>query len=128
MSITKKCASQSLFFNEKKLKYSDDFWLRKLTFKVKFWHLFHTYHTEKDGQKISFLKSAKNVFFSIHFNYFICIFIPKVLLKEQKRQNLRRIKNDEIGPSNLCASLTHFREKKQAKSTDKRTDVWYWVS
>ena len=34
--------------------------------------------------------------------------IPKVLLKDQKMLNLRRIKNDERGPSDFCASLTHL--------------------
>jgi hypothetical protein len=33
----KKYTPKFIFFNEKKRKYSDDFWYRKLIFKVKFW-------------------------------------------------------------------------------------------
>ena len=33
-----KCAAKLVFFNEKNEKDSDDFWHRKLTLKVKFWH------------------------------------------------------------------------------------------
>ena len=40
MSVTKKRAPKLIFFNEKKIeKDSDDFWIRKLTLKVKFWHI-----------------------------------------------------------------------------------------
>jgi hypothetical protein len=42
-------------------------------------------------------------------------FIPKVLLKDQKMLNLRRIKNHKKGPFYLCASLMHFSKKTQAK-------------
>jgi hypothetical protein len=42
-------------------------------------------------------------------------FIPKVLLKDQKMLNLRRIKNGERGPSDLCASLTHLLKQTEAK-------------
>ena len=39
MRIAKKCALIFVFFNEKKIKKDlDDFWHRKLTLKVKFWH------------------------------------------------------------------------------------------
>ena len=31
--------------------------------------------------------------------------------------NLRRIKNNKRGPSDLCASLTHLRKQTQAKKT-----------
>ena len=78
-------------------------------------------NTEKDGQKSGFLKSTKNVFFSAQnvldplLSLYMYFFIPKVLLKDQKMLNLRRIKNYERGPSDLCASLTHLREKMQAK-------------
>ena len=41
--------------------------------------------------------------------------IPKVLLKDQKMLNLRRIKNDERGPSDLYASLTHLLKQTEAK-------------
>ena len=72
--------------------------------------------TEEDGQKISFLKSAKNVFFRAqnvldpvlsHYIHF--------LLRDQKMLSLRRIKNDERGPSDLCASLTHLLKQTEAK-------------
>ena len=61
--------------------------------------------TEEDGQKISFLKSAKNVFFraqniserteNAKFEGIKKpnISHPKVLLKDQKLLNLRRIRN-----------------------------------
>ena len=41
-------------------------------------------------------------------------FIPKVLLKDQKMLNLRRIKNDETGPFDFCASLTHLLKQTEA--------------
>ena len=41
--------------------------------------------------------------------------MPKVLLKDQKMLNLRRMKIDEIGPSDLYTSLTHFGQQRQAK-------------
>ena len=50
--------------------------------------------TEEDGQKISFLKSAKNVFFDVQnvldplLSLYVYLFIPKVLLKDQKMLNL----------------------------------------
>ena len=77
--------------------------------------------TEEHGQKISFLKSAKNVFFRAQnmldplLSLYMHFFIPKVLLKDQKMLNLRRIKNDERGPSDLCASLTHLLKQTEAK-------------
>ena len=46
-------------------------------------------------------------------------FIPKVLLKDQKMLNLRRIKNDERGPSDLCASLTNLLKQTEAWSLCK---------
>ena len=42
---------------------------------------------------------------------YMYFFMPKVLLKDQKMLNLRRIKNDQRGPSDLCANLTHLREQ-----------------
>ena len=77
--------------------------------------------TEEDGHKISFLKSAKNDFFRAQnmldplLSLYMHFFIPKVLLKDQKMLNLRRIKNDERGPSDLCASLTHLLKQTEAK-------------
>ena len=41
----KKCAPKLVFINEKKIeKNSDDFWHRKLTLKVKFWHFLTACH------------------------------------------------------------------------------------
>jgi hypothetical protein len=77
--------------------------------------------TKEDGHKISFFKSAKNVFFRAQnmldplLSLYMHFFIPKVLLKDQKMLNLRRIKNDERGPSDLCASLTHLLKQTEAK-------------
>ena len=39
----KKCAPKLIFSNEKNEKDSDDFWHRKLTLKVKFWHQLHQF-------------------------------------------------------------------------------------
>ena len=42
----KKCAPKLIFFNEKKIeKDSDNFWHRKLTLKVKFWHFLTLFDT-----------------------------------------------------------------------------------
>ena len=41
--------------------------------------------------------------------------IPKFLLKDQKILNLRRIINDERGPSDHCASLKHLLKQTEAK-------------
>ena len=77
--------------------------------------------TEEDGQKISFFKSAKNVFFRAQnvldpvLLLYMHFFIPKVLLRDQKMLSLRRIKNDERGPSDLCASLTHLLKQTEVK-------------
>ena len=55
--------------------------------------------TEEHGQQISFLKSAKNVLFRAQnmldplLPLYMHFFIPKVLMKDQKMLNLRRIKN-----------------------------------
>ena len=61
----------------------------------------HSQHTtEEDERKKSFLKRAKNVFFSARnvlnplLSLYMYFFIPKVLLKDQKMLSLRRIKND----------------------------------
>ena len=68
-----------------------------------------------------FLKSAKNVFFSAQnvldplLSLYMYFFIPKVLLKDQKMLNLRKIKMDKRGPSDLCASLTHLQKQTKAK-------------
>ena len=40
----------------------------------------NVHNTEEHGQKISFLKSAQNVFFRVNIHFFI----PKFLLKDQK--------------------------------------------
>ena len=77
--------------------------------------------TEEHGQQISFFKSAKNVFFRAQnmldplLSLYMHFFIPKVLLKDQKMLNLRRIQNDKRGPSDLCASLTHLLKQTEAK-------------
>ena len=48
MSIPKKCALKLVFFNTKKFeKDSDDFWPRKLTLEVKFWHFLTACHYSK---------------------------------------------------------------------------------
>jgi hypothetical protein len=59
-----------------------------------------------NGKK-GFLKSAKNVFFIAQnvlyplLSLYMYFFIPKVLLKYQKMLNLRTIRNDLRGPSDL---------------------------
>ena len=58
--------------------------------------------------------SAQNVLDPL-LSLYMHLFIPKVLLKDQKIPNLRRIKNDERGPSDLCASLTHLQKQTEAK-------------
>ena len=52
----KKCAPKLVFFNEKKIeKDSDNFWHRKLTLKVKFWHfLTPPHYTNLQNSMISF--------------------------------------------------------------------------
>ena len=43
-----KCPPKLVFFNEKKVeKDSDDFWPRKLTLEVKFWHFLTACHYSK---------------------------------------------------------------------------------
>ena len=52
----KTCAPKLIFFNEKKKeKDSDDFWCRKFTLKVKFWHfLTPPHYTNLQNSMISF--------------------------------------------------------------------------
>ena len=52
----KKCAPKLVFFNEKKIEEDfDDFWRRKLTWKVKFWHFLTAPHyTSSQNSIISF--------------------------------------------------------------------------
>ena len=52
----KKCAPKFVFFNETKIqKDFNDFWHRKLTLKVKFWHLLTPPHyTNSQNSIISF--------------------------------------------------------------------------
>ena len=52
----KKCAPKLVFFNEKKLeKDSHDFWYRKLTLNVKFWHILTpTHYTNSQNLIVSF--------------------------------------------------------------------------
>jgi hypothetical protein len=63
-------------------------------------------------------KMPKNAIFSAQnvldplLSLYMYFFIPKVLLKDQKMLNLRRIKMIR-GPSDLCASLTHLRKETQ---------------
>ena len=63
----------------------------------------------------------KNTFFSAQnvldplLSLYMHFFMPKVLLKDQKMLNLRRIENDERGPFDLCASLTHLLKQTEAK-------------
>ena len=67
-----------------------------------------------------FLKVQRNACFSAQnvldplLSFYVYFFMPKVLLKDQKMLNLRRMKNDYRGPSNLCAILNfhlNFRAK-----------------
>ena len=58
--------------------------------------------------------SAQTILDSL-LSLYMPFFIPKVLLKDQKMLNLRRIRNDKRGPLYLCASLMHFSEQTQAK-------------
>ena len=49
----KKCAPKFIFFNEKKnQKDSNDFWHRKLTLKVKFWHFLTPSYTLVKSSRI----------------------------------------------------------------------------
>ena len=52
----KKCAPKLIFFNEKKIeKDSDDFWSRKFTLNVRFWHfLTPPHYTNLQNSMISF--------------------------------------------------------------------------
>ena len=52
----KKCLPKLLFFNEKQIeKYSDDFPHRKLTLKVKFWHILTPPHYTNSQNSTIFL-------------------------------------------------------------------------
>ena len=92
--------------------------------------LINTHTKEADGPKIKFFQKCQNVFFSaqnildpLHPLY-IHFFIPKVLIKDPKMLNLRRIKNDKSEPSYLCASLTHLSEQTQAKRLLFMEKIW----
>ena len=71
---------------------------RKFIFQPNKFTYLNPSNTEEDGQKISFLKSAKNVFFRAQnvlyplISLYIHFFTSKVLLEDQKMLNLRRIK------------------------------------
>ena len=65
----------------------------------------------KKGQKMPFF-SAQQILDPL-LSLYMYFFIPKVLLKDQKMLNLKRIKNDKRGPSDICASLTHLRRETQ---------------
>ena len=67
-NVKKKCAPKLVFFNEKKIeKDSDDFWRRKLTFKV-FWHFLTPPHYTNSQMK--WFSLAIMIFSQKSFNFF----------------------------------------------------------
>ena len=57
----KKCAPNLVFFNKKNEKDSDDFRLRKLALKVKFWHFLTARHSSKTQNSIMLILIQKSM-------------------------------------------------------------------